>query len=427
MYNDDLSVILLLDNTSKLKYNFSLPELITRDVKIIQSLDGITNELVEQGYLTLILLEDYPVKYGNISDLKLYKEAFSLNVKYITSKPLYSILMSDCAECYEILPEDLDLKLLIGIITGDTATISNYSINPDKVVDTLDELKYNLEKDNMLTDKVYDLYDLSKQLYDFAYCKQEEVKILKKYITNLEQTTASNSTLVDKVYSELVRLMKDESKRSKSLEQYECILSEDFNKSISVSQYPNRPVVVYIKQYTKIVNLDEFLFTLYDSCRRHYSLNCKIVKLFDSSNSIETMLQPVYYKKLRNSYKTSDIDTNDFLCKFGDYSTLMNHLLENKINFDILFIVDIRPHDFHILAGSDLNFTTLQNINECNLLQKDKVLAITNTPNQTLTWNPNKDLISDLDDIDNLYKLSTEPAIDVILKNINIVKEDEYE
>ena len=108
MDNNGSAILLLLDDNSKKECELNISELLDNEVTVIESLNEIDSDLIKQGYHTLIVLEKFPETPGSISDLKLYKYAFNLDVRYIGIDKLYLALMEDVAICYNISLQDLE-------------------------------------------------------------------------------------------------------------------------------------------------------------------------------------------------------------------------------------------------------------------------------------------------------------------------------
>lgn len=420
MDNNGSAILLLLDDNSKKECELNISELLDNEVTVIESLNEIDSDLIKQGYHTLIVLEKFPETPGSISDLKLYKYAFNLDVRYIGIDKLYLALMEDVAICYNISLQDLNYTALSGVINNDAAILETYEIDADKFISETDRVKNELEFNGQYTDSVALLYDTLIQMFNYASAKSDQVDILKKRVEQLEKINNSNSSLVDRVYSELLRLIEEEGKRSKALEQYECLLSKDTFETLSVSDYPRRPIVIYFKQYTKLNYLDELIFTLYQTCRQHLSLRCKMVKFYDSNASIETQLQPSFYKYLKNNYNETEIDINDFICKFGDYRNVIDYLLTNKFGIDVLFVFDLRNHDKRFIDGCDLTFDMIQDLRDVKKLNKNLNIVISNNEECNLSWNPSRSDIENITNIDCLYRLTSQKVIRVILENIRL-------
>ena len=420
MDNNGSAIMLLLDDKSKRECDLNISELLDNDINIIESLDEINSDLINQGNRTLIILEKFPEIEGSISDLKLYKYAFNLDVRYIGTDKLYLTLMEDVAICYKISLQELNYTSLTGVINNDSAILETYEIDKDKFVFETDRIKSKLEFNGQYTEDVSLLYETLMQVFNYAMHKNSQVNDLKKRVEQLEKINNSNSNLVDKVYTELLRLIEEEGDRSKALEQYECILSKDTFETFMASDYSRRPVVIYFKQYTKLNYLDEMIFTLYNACRQHLSLRCKMVKFYDSNASIETQLQPYFYKYLKNNYNETSIDVNDFICKFGDYKNVIDYLLTNKIGVDVLFVFDLRSHDKRFIDGCDVTFDMIQDIRDVKRLKKNIDVVVSNSKESKLSWNPSKFDIENISSVDSLYRLTSQKVIQNTLASVNM-------
>ena len=128
--------------------------------------------------------------------------------------------MEDVAICYKISLQELNYTSLTGVINNDSAILETYEIDKDKFVFETDRIKSKLEFNGQYTEDVSLLYETLMQVFNYAMHKNSQVNDLKKRVEQLEKINNSNSNLVDKVYTELLRLIEEEGDRSKALEQY---------------------------------------------------------------------------------------------------------------------------------------------------------------------------------------------------------------
>lgn len=425
MYNMNdnvrLNVLLLLDEKSQRRLETGLSELISHGIKVINSLDDITEEILEE-YNKVIVLEDYVVKENSISNIRLFKEIFNLEFIYLGSDDLRLTEMSTVAECHKMDITNLNYAQIFGAVMKDTGLLERYKLEPGKLEDSTNKLKDELIKQGLFTDKVKELHDSMLTLISVLDDREKKIKYLNQHVQILERENLTSNEQSDITYKELVRVMQAESERDKSLLQYEVILSKDIYNKISVANFTKRPIIIYFKQYTKINNFNRFITTLYNCLRIHREMRCKVLKLYSSKDSIELLLQPKYMKVIRNSFRNSDIESNDFLCKYGDYSKVLEILLANKLEIDVLLVFDCKGNEDYIINGADLYFDICQNKSDVKALNLDQELTITNSEiGEPMSWSYDNRQLKQLDERDSLMYLSSLPVIQNILDNLDKV------
>lgn len=425
MYNMNdnvrLNVLLLLDEKSQRRLETGLSELISHGIKVINSLDDITEEILEE-YNKVIVLEDYVVQENSISNIRLFKEIFNLEFIYLGSDDLRLTEMSTVAECHKMDITNLNYAQIFGAVMKDTGLLERYKLEPGKLEDSTNKLKDELIKQGLFTDKVKELHDSMLTLISVLDDREKKIKYLNQHVQILERENLTSNEQSDITYKELVRVMQAESERDKSLLQYEVILSKDIYKKISVANFTKRPIIIYFKQYTKMNNFNRFITTLYNCLRIHREMRCKVLKLYSSKDSIELLLQPKYMKVIRNSFRNSDIESNDFLCKYGDYSKVLEILLANKLEIDVLLVFDCKGNEDYIINGADLYFDICQNKSDVKALNLDQELTITNSEiGEPMSWSYDNRQLKQLDERDSLMYLSSLPVIQNILDNLDKV------
>lgn len=419
--NVKLNVLLLLDEKSQRRLETGLSELISHGIKVINSLDDITEEILEE-YNKVIVLEDYVVQENSISNIRLFKEIFNLEFIYLGSDDLRLTEMSTVAECHKMDITNLNYAQIFGAVMKDTGLLERYKLEPGKLEDSTNKLKDELIKQGLFTDKVKELHDSMLTLISVLDDREKKIKYLNQHVQILERENLTSNEQSDITYKELVRVMQAESERDKSLLQYEVILSKDIYKKISVANFTKRPIIIYFKQYTKMNNFNRFITTLYNCLRIHREMRCKVLKLYSSKDSIELLLQPKYMKVIRNSFRNSDIESNDFLCKYGDYSKVLEILLANKLEIDVLLVFDCKGNEDYIINGADLYFDICQNKSDVKALNLDQELTITNSEiGEPMSWSYDTRQLKQLDERDSLMYLSSLPIIQNILDNLDKV------
>lgn len=418
-----LDTILLLDESSQRRLKGGLSEIISHGVKIINSLEEVNEEMLHD-YHKVVLLEDYILKENSISNVRLFKEIFNIEFIYIGSDDLRLAEMSEVAECHKMEIANLGYAQIFGAVMKDTGLLNRYKLEPARLEDSAERIKNSLIAQGMFTQSTKELYDSFIVMINVLEDKNKIIASLNSYVQQLERANQTNTEQSDAAYSELIRIMKAEYERDKSLLQYEVLLSNDIYQKLSLANYTKRPMILYFKQYTKLNDFDKLILSLYNTLRMHKGLRCKALKLYGSHDAIELSLQPKYMKIIRNSFKYSDIEANDFLVKYGDYSKVLEILLNNKLEIDVLLLFDCKGNDDRVLNGADLSFDICQSKLDATALGLDVDLVITNEQDASpMTWCIDIEQLNCLNDRDSLAYLSSFPVIQNIINNVDNVRE----
>lgn len=423
--NAELEVLLLIDEYTQRKLQVSTSDMRSNGVKVIYSLEDITEELVET-YDKIIILEDYVLYENAIGNLRLYKELFGFTYIYIGYNDLWLNIMDEVVDaCYKMDISKLNFQQIAAVTLNDEALIERYIVEPDTIESKLNEFKDAILEEGGFTGTIKQLYDSAVVLLNVVQDRDHRIKMLEKRNAALEVENKNSLEQTDLTFAEINRLMDSERERDEVVKQYEVILTQDVYSKISLMKYPKAPLVIYFKQYTKLNNFDWFIITLCNAIRTHTSHSCKVLKLYDSKDSIQIKLQPPGYKILRNKYTIADVESNTFLVKYGDYNGVFDIILNNKIGCDILLVFDCKCHNDKVLIGDTINYDICQSREEVNALEIDPDLCITNDDLQSpLLWNPNVTKIDQLNEKDKDLIVMAEPAIQSIIDNVSMYFEE---
>lgn len=421
----DLHAILILDENSQHDVMTSVSELVRHDIKIIPSLENLTDDLV-RNYNTVILLEKYLLQDNSISNLRLYKEVFKLDYIYIGTDDVLLTLMRTVAKCFKMSIEQLTYEKLLAVILNDDALLEKYTLDYLPLENHCLSLKEDLLKQGLFDGIVKSTYETLVSLLSILEYKDDLIKTLDEKCITQEREITTNEEQADALYKEMFRVMSAEYQRDLNIKQYEVILTEDIYKKISLINYRNRPLIIYFKQYTKLNDFDYLITTLYNAIRIQKGLRCKVLKLYDSKDSIEIALQPNYMKLIRNNFTTAEVEVNDFIVKFGDYSKVLDILLNNKMGADILLVFDCKGHNDRVLSGADLYLDICHSKDEIKPLGLDYNLTIVNdNPDSLLNWHLDKEKLEHIGGTTATQLLMAQSVIKTVLSNIDTSLEEE--
>lgn len=412
---NNLNVILILDEKSRKFIKINPADLTYYGVTIVNSFSDITDEVVKNSN-KVILLRDILKKTNALSDLRLYKEIYNLDYIYLGDEDIYLGIMSSYATCFKVDISGLNIDLIQAVVFNDNITLKRFEVVRNIPTDSLllakDILKtqnlstqfYNLAETHVeLINAMQSLVDSEKSLRDLYAMSNLQANKLEADLKNAEDFCAD---LIDKFH-----------KFSRDTIQYESLWSKDIYTKIHLSDYPDKPMILYLKEYEEIDGLDVLLYWLYQMFTIQMRVPTKIVKLYDSHDAKKLKIQPKGFKILGNKYTLTDVISSgyssgnssalssDILVKMGDYTKLMDILLTNKEKKGLLIVVDCKVKEDIILIGNTLQYAMCRNSSRIPAYGLGEN-TITNDGPGELVWN-----LSMLPDMKNAYISDVLPKI----------------
>lgn len=383
-----LKAILLLDNYSRSIIKTNVSELGLHGISFINSLSELTDELISVTN-NVIVLEGYMLENNSISDLKLYKELFSLNIYYIGLDELYLTEMNDIASVFRSDITVLDIDIIQAAIYHDSSLEMKETLGEENTI-----LNHNIDFAKILlqssSERDVKLISLVKEYMSQRYIIEEQRNLIDKikgqisFQGNLIQKLKNENSIFLRNYSTMVE---DSIELNRTLQQYETILTKDVYEKISISNYSNRPLIIYLKEYEELLHLNSFIETLYYMFINQCHKSVKIVQLFDSNGSRKVDTLPEYYKIIYNRFLIQDLVVNNFIAKTGDYKKLFEVLLTNTSNLDVLIVIDRKEHNDTVFTGTFLELALCRNYKHLDNFRLIKDTAIVNNaPDEYNSW-----------------------------------------
>lgn len=346
----DTNAIMLLDNDSRLVIKTSISIFGNHGIRFIENLDEVTDELVTFSH-NIIILEGFMKSINCISDLELYKELYDINFFYLGSSKYFETL-KNLAYCYGCNLASLSMNDIQSVLYKDTTQASdapdyfNYVKEAQEIVNHQGDYKkgvIDVAKSYLAINNIHDT--VSRE-------KSELQKSNARLLTENTNLKTSCNRLIDS-YKGIVN---DVKRLNKSLRRYESIFTQDVYEKVRLHDYEQKPLVLYFKEYEDFIGLDSFVETLVSVFKLQDRKSVKVLRLFDSSTSRKILTVPNYYSVIHNRYLMSEVISNDFVCKSGDYKRLLDKILLNEIGLDILIIIDSKDYEDVVVSGTTSYF-----------------------------------------------------------------------
>lgn len=404
-----LKVVVLLDDLSKRVVRLDNSLLRTEDVTVVSKLIDVTDSMLDDAR-KVVILDGALDCAGSIKELQFFKNVANFNYVFLLAKKENIEIANELGSVYKCDLSILDYELVQAGVFGDASyvsekdcfgnskdyaeTIVSDESMPSSVRDLARDYCIVMERESVLSERLKNQQDMLDTIANRnAVLTNENERWREGYNTLLSRIANHNGELA----------------------KYETILSSDIYVKMNLHSYPNRPAIVYLKVFTDFIGLNTFLETLVDVFRYQLKKSVKVLQLFDGSGDRRIRMLPAYYKKLHNYYTMEEVIENNYLCKSGEYTNLLDRLLNNKYGLGTLIIVDCKDHDDGVLTGSFLQYNLCRTVTQAKMLALPQNQTIVNSRNSGwLNWVPEK--VDDLRDEERFIKLSSRDVIQQIVK-----------
>lgn len=356
----NIATILLLDSISKKFIKTNTTELGLMGITIVNNFDEITDDMLSNNK-NLIILESYFQNNASYSDVRLFKSLFgSLRFVFLGVNQEFLDTLKEYGDVFCADPTLIDYEMIQAAVFGDkvledtTGIVHNYNDNANfaknilENEDTFDSKVINIARDFLSLES-----ELRRQ---HMLCAEWKEKTENLQNVNAHLTSENNSLIEG-----FEEMMRNSIKLNKSLKEYERIMSKDVYSKISLSNYPNRPIIIYLKEIEELVHQNALIDTLFEILRLQGRHSVKVLRLFDGASCRRVKALPDNYHVIRNQFLVSEITTNDFIAKVGDYREILDIILSNKTGLDVLILVDSKAQDDVILSGAQMYFNLCRN------------------------------------------------------------------
>lgn len=409
--------MILYDHVSKKMIKNNIMDLTQQGAIFINSLVEITEEIVKQTR-TCIVLEGIMRLPNIVSQLKLYKNLLGLEFIYIGDDSFWYSSVKDLVRIYECGIEYLDIKIITAALYNDNA----YKTDPvsNKHFRTaLDDVNLIKKHSDLYTKEVVELADTYSFLYGIVEEYKNKIAELEQKNSELEKQCALFERENQKYLRGYASILEDTRKLNKTLLQYESIITKDIYDKVILSNYPNRPKIVYLKEFELVDHFFTLISILFDMVKLQCKMSVKVVILYDSKTSRRLQMLPSYYKIIHNSFTNSDVIANDFIAKSGNYLEIFDLLLSNKSSLDLLLVVDCKSVQDIVLSGSMIQLPICKSPKYFETFSLLPSMTISGDSESELYWGKFKELDKIEHDEDKFLFLSSRPVCQKIYKLID--------
>lgn len=418
---DKVKAIILLDNMSKRVIKTNVSDFSLHNILFVNNLGEITDEMLMQTK-TVIILEGFLRTSTGLSDLRLFKALEGLHYIFIGQEEKLITIVKSEASIFRANISTLSYEVVEAALYGDT-TLEEPNITFESSCTEFARLicKNESDFDRRFVELANEYLASASAINHLAALLGEEQKAKSR----LELNNAKYKKENEKLTSSYVDVLHKTYKLNQSLKDYEHILTRDIYSKLKLHNYPNRPQIIYLKEYEELIHLYSLINTLFEVFRIQGKKSVKVLQLLDSTNANRIKTVPAYYSVIENGYLLKDVVVNDFLCKIGDYNVILDALLTNRSNLDVLIIVDCKNYNDTVIGGSFLQFNLCRNANHLTTfgLIPENTIVNNHDNSMYLSWDHIDDYADFADNDQRFLFLSSQPIIQKILELSQIFQE----
>lgn len=372
---EKIDAFILIDSRSRELIKNDVMDLISHNILFINDLSELTPEQLSLSK-TVVILEPYLTKNEALPKLRVFHQLLGLEYVFITSNKEWLPELETLGRLFVYDTSIVTHEIIQAAVFGDSA-LEQKEKSPISLID-LRAIASNVLGDTTqstnirhLAEAVLAMENSKDNLRDQLLRLQERNKKLEAEYLSMQQ---SNQKLRDGY----TQIFDDVNTLNKTLQQYETYITAISGNIMNISDYKNRPNIVYLKEYEPLQGIDLFLHTLYNVIRTQLQSSVKVVRLYDNKSSTKMLAIPDYYTILTNDYLDSQVIANNFIAKSGDYVDILDLLLTNKTQLDTLVILDCRNINNTVVSGSILQLGICGDIGHTEAYGIDRSIAIVN-------------------------------------------------
>lgn len=417
------NIALVLDTASRSKMHIDTMDMVYKGAIIASSLDDISIELLEDKNTTVFLLEWFCEDKSNLIRIKVLQTLSLCRFIYLGQNTLWLNVMRNFVTAFNIDCNNISYDKLMQLVFGEGSK-EYENISDVNKLDTQLKLAHSIIESNTESKEVKILAEgfivRTEELFHLSlnYNKlQTELANLSSRLCTVE----SENAFVYNSYSEIIT---ESQKVDVLLKQYGVSATTDFYDKVDLTRYPNRPLVIYIKEYEELNHLNSLALTLYNMLLFQMKMSAKVLYLFDSSASKRLLRLPPTFVQLKDSYSKTDLYNNNFLAKIGNYQKTFDILLSELPYLNVLLVVDCKDHSDITLTGNVIRFNTVRNLKRCDKYFIPKENTINNSDeNHDLYWGTFQGYDKLNNDHDKMLFLSGKQCIQTIFDIVSRYKE----
>lgn len=386
--NERIDAFILIDNRSREIIKNDIMNLISHNIVFISDFCELTPEQLKRSR-TIVVLEPYLTEKDALPKLRVFKQLLGLDFVFITSNKNWLAEIESLGRMFVYDTSVITYEVVQAAVLEDKA-LEQKEKSPVSLIN-LRAIANSVLNDTSFPGNVHRLAETVLAMENSKDSLQKQLINLQQRNRKLESEFLTVQQSNQKLREGYAQIFDEVNTLNKTLQQYETYISAVTNNVVNISDYKNRPNIVYLKEYESLHGIDLFLHTLYNVIRTQLQNSVKVVRLYDNKSSTKMLAIPDYYTVLTNDYLDSQVIASNFIAKSGDYSGILDLLLTNKTQLDTLVILDCRNVNNTVISGSILQLGICGDAGHVKAYGIDKNIAIVNNASEPEYLNFNYD------------------------------------
>lgn len=346
-----MEAIFVIDNLSRINSVVDVAELKRFNIQIISELKDVLD--LDYKDTPVVVLDGFVQAKNGLSELILYKTLLGLNYIFISSNLVLSKQIEPYAKVFSFDTSQVGYNMIAAAVNDDKEACSQFSID-------------NVERFSIVANMVLDnpalvddnLRDLSTALVAMIDTYHRDVITKDSLINQLDEATSLNRNIENMLHhlsNYVDDIMKQSIRVNKSLREYSFICQKSVYEKINLTEYKNRPNIIYFKEYGDFIHLTSFIHTLAETLKIQYDMPTKVLWIVDKNNPMKIPYVPEYYTIFSDGvYSKPRIHISDYMCTTGGYVNILRTICGNQSSIKNLIIVDSKLVNDTVLHNSDV-------------------------------------------------------------------------
>lgn len=388
----NITAILLLDSVSRKYIKTNITELGLMGVILVNNFNEITDDMLKSCN-RVVVLESYMHNVNSYSDIRLFKAILNIDFTFMGLDDAILDTLTEYGNVFRADITMLDFEMIQAALYQDEA-LENHKDSAKTYIDNMTVAKNIVNNEDNFDEKITNLAKEFITVSTELQRSKENLKKSEESCNNLQNINSKLSTENSALTAGFSQMLENAVSLNKGLKEYERIMSQDIYSKINIASYPDKPMIIYLKEIEELIHQNQFIETLFEMLRLQGRQSVKVLRLYDGNSCRRVKSLPAYYYRVRNQFLVSDITTNDFIVKVGDYTDIMDVLLTNKTGLDILIIVDCKSFDDVIINSASMFLNLCRNRHnlEAYELSKDNTIVNGYEDSEYLTWDHYEEL-----------------------------------
>ena len=321
------NIVVLIDKFTKATVNTISYDVLSKHVAVITDI----REIVEEYYKSSVVVFEPSFSVIVTPEIiRELKDALDITVFAVYQNSQHVKCFLDLVTPVYADYSEIGWNFVYAIVNNDLAILEPYQLST-KILDSFADINLHIPED------LVEYFDRFRGTY------MNLVSTVSDLVTEnatLKETVSAQEVIGRQTISGIRELKELLDRSQDRVNAYEALLSKSYSK-IFGGFYPERPRVLYIKQFSHLSGIDTLISVLFAVLTKQYMCSCKVIKLVDSSSAMYMRYVPNTYLRVTDSYNTAQILTNDFILKLGGYSVMFDTLMLNRSGLDYIIVNDI--------------------------------------------------------------------------------------